>query len=144
MPVETLAAQASETRLRRASAANHWRTNMSTKANHTPGPWHCNLGTGTNLTNDPSIWADNAIVALAGGPDDSGYTDTTIANARLIAAAPELLAACKAAVGALSQPVQTAGHETPHTCMILRGDAKVAVDCLRAAIAKATREVSNE
>lgn len=24
---------------------------------HTPGPWRCNLGNGSNLDNDPTIWA---------------------------------------------------------------------------------------
>lgn len=63
-------------------------------------------------------------------------------NARLIAAAPELLAACKAAIAALSQPVQFTKQDDRvfdnRPVQILRGDAKFAREILEKAVAKAT------
>lgn len=67
-----------------------------TKAQHTPGPWtHEGQGDITGIENDPSIGCvgkvDVACVYLRTVP---GRTE---ANARLIAAAPEMLAALKLA-----------------------------------------------
>ena len=49
-------------------------------AQHTPGPWHVN--------GERSIWAKNDRVAKMDQADGGGET---LANARLIATAPELL-----------------------------------------------------
>jgi len=59
------------------------------------------------------------------------------ANARLIAAAPELLVALKAIKASLNQPVQHTGIRNGASCDILRGDARTAVEFASAAIAKA-------
>jgi hypothetical protein len=60
-------------------------------ARHTPGPWTYPGGTG-NLIGGP----DRLRVADLGGLERS--PDERQANARLISAAPDLLAACKALV----------------------------------------------
>lgn len=59
---------------------------------HTPGPWHAKTNHFIMATEkDPKVIAE--IV------DDPAFPDgTQTANARLIAAAPELLAACKFAL----------------------------------------------
>lgn len=64
---------------------------------HTPGPW-----TVRYLTN---VFADKRSVASTGGyatngPDEEAVSAENVANACLIAAAPDLLAACKAIVDA--------------------------------------------
>ena len=72
---------------------------MSTKnAQHTPGPWH--LSECAGQTTDAGICAESGLHIT----DVGGYgmrDDQNEANARLIAAAPELLAAleCLVAVG---------------------------------------------
>jgi len=64
---------------------------------HTPGPWEVNL---FDDTERPGIKADNFSVVFFGvrDEDDAGVWGRTaeeeIANARLIAAAPDLLKAC--------------------------------------------------
>jgi len=61
---------------------------------HTPGPWTVEEGT-------------HIIPANGGGSVAAAYGDDleqAYANAALIAAAPELLAACKQVIAALSQP----------------------------------------
>ena len=60
-------------------------------AQHTPGPWHVN--------GERSIWAKNDRVAKMDQADGGGET---LANAQLIAAAPELLEACELALEALT------------------------------------------
>lgn len=60
---------------------------------HTPGPWHCSHETslhGTKLI----YGADGYLIADAGRIHHRTETEME-ANARLIAAAPELLEACK-------------------------------------------------
>jgi hypothetical protein len=55
---------------------------------HTPGPWKAN-GNG--------VHRGTSCVAIAYDPSvASGVTDVTVSNARLIAAAPDLLEACNA------------------------------------------------
>jgi hypothetical protein len=66
-------------------------------ARHTPGPWTYPGGTG-NLIGGP----DRLRIADLGGLERS--PDERQANARLIAAAPDLLAACKAFAAARSNP----------------------------------------
>ena len=71
---------------------------------HTPGPWNVDdLG-------DESFCETNHKYGI-GSPNSpcyrlakiEGLGETALANARLIAAAPDLLAACKAAKGVLDQ-----------------------------------------
>lgn len=54
---------------------------------HTPGPWHVSSNTAQDL-----VCAGDEVVADCTTGD---LPDISIANARLIAAAPELLEACK-------------------------------------------------
>lgn len=67
-------------------------------AEHTPGPWNPGRSDmGTVVDNHLSKWiyAGDQYVAVASGRI-AGPWDEVMANARLIAAAPDLLAACKA------------------------------------------------
>lgn len=62
------------------------------KSSHTPGPWNWNKERDQVASNHPD-WEFSLICKIATG-EDRKQED---ANARLIAAAPELLEACKAA-----------------------------------------------
>lgn len=67
---------------------------MSDKATHTPGPW---LAAEDEVGTNPDICIEAigyGIIADVGG----GLPHVRRANARLIAAAPDLLAACEAAL----------------------------------------------
>lgn len=70
-------------------------------SNHTPGPWRV-LSTRETRVGGPRITAEGSTpfrsVAIA---DVWGNEDETLANARLIAAAPELLEAIKLCVATL-------------------------------------------
>lgn len=66
---------------------------METKTQHTPGPWKFELGTKTIRSIPENYWL--ATMDSWDGAVDHG------ANATLIAAAPDLLAACKDAMAAL-------------------------------------------
>jgi hypothetical protein len=61
---------------------------------YTPGPWH----TGSDEDGDIVYGPDCELVASAAGDGDA---EAEVANARLIAAAPELLWACETALRAL-------------------------------------------
>ena len=69
---------------------------------HTPGPWRV----GKNYA---SVVADHPVPEIRGSDDTEAYGGHLICesaaecNQALIAAAPELLAACKAALGAFEQ-----------------------------------------
>lgn len=60
---------------------------------HTPGPWSVSCAANAAFTRHPSILSDAGEVAKATWAGSEQQTD---ANARLISAAPELLAAVKA------------------------------------------------
>ena len=105
---------------------------MNTK--HTPGPWI----EAAHSTHDIRICAgppnDRYSVAVVegrifrGSPDPKLATSEGLANARLIAAAPDLLAACQAALRLYGSDAEGAnGCASPE---------ELAID-LRAAIAKA-------
>ena len=103
---------------------------MDTK--HTPGPWYAGLyDTSPNFLRVGKHMAvgregDDMLIAVCGTP---GFA-TSEADARLIAAAPDLLAACKAMLELT---------ETDH------GDSEetdAAFDLARAAIAKAESEAA--
>lgn len=119
-------------------------------AKHTPGPWQVrDLGlfewhrspfnpwrrllihTPKPEGSGPTVLFAKSICELA---DPSTDTDMQSANARLIAAAPDLLAACRAALSLI---------ESEHCCAI-SGEPEPEyaedVERLRAAIAKATKE----
>ena len=61
-------------------------------AKHIPGPWHVRV----------EIWATDPSILIAECCTLDGPTEA-LANARLIAAAPELLAACKTALVVVSE-----------------------------------------
>jgi len=101
----------------------------------TPGPWEVDGDTikgprGNTIAEccGYSVKAEDPAQKAQGGRE---------ANAKLIAAAPELAQALKAIIAALTQPVQTSGNQDPATCAILRADAAFAVKTAQAALAKA-------
>jgi hypothetical protein len=108
--------------------------------NHTPGPWH---GNGTNNSPTPdtyAVWADNGRFVCSfrypfrpGDPEDAPDAERE-ANARLIAAAPELLAALQALIPVLDKLWEYDGD----VMGMLHNRAADADDAARAAIAKAT------
>ena len=80
---------------------------MSTTTQHTPGPWHIGSGNG-----EGSIFAENGRMRLETGGTtlypichnvSTWNIDEDDANARLIAAAPELLTALETCVSELNQ-----------------------------------------
>lgn len=98
---------------------------------HTPGPW-------TNKEHSTFVWSVHGNVCACGDPHASGHVGYTecgvgcqwlgeaVANAHLIAAAPDMLAALKALVDADNAPlVMSDAHSV------------VLMDNVRAAIAKA-------
>jgi tellurite resistance protein len=101
---------------------------------HTPGEWHTNSGQVYSL--DETRGATIALVSDHHGPD------VQQANARLIAAAPDLLAALKSIAAILNLPVQYTSSQSADQdvaqVLILRTDSRVARNVARAAIAAAT------
>lgn len=104
------------------------------KSPHTPGPWSlrkANYWGRTAYYVDPPEKSSVAVVLM----DRRGpllITEEDKANARLIAAAPELVAACRAALALLTGDGWdgTLGHHKDNPIPVL----------LRAAIAKAEKE----
>lgn len=104
------------------------------QTNHTPGPWHVfeplsKFGTAASV----GAWlpdgkSRNLICEAIDQTDDPYDHETGLANARLIASAPSLLAACEAALDFLNRMQDELKH---------RGEALAQRDNLRAAIAKA-------
>jgi len=83
---------------------------------HTPGPWFvgrrgyntAGIEVGPRYPNGPGIWS---IAYVEDEDNDDLPADEQDANARLIAAAPDLLAACKALLVRLAvKDRQLAGH----------------------------------
>ena len=91
---------------------------------YTPGPWR--VSDGDDLWVAGPISTDNVICDIVPRDADS-YTEEDEANAALIAAAPDLLEACKRALSGAWLHA-TSGHS----------DAVAVHDELRAAIARAT------
>ena len=93
-------------------------TKTTEAARHTPGPWHAYSGLGVDVVN-----ADEGrieVVELRSQPPD-----TRVANARLIAAAPDMLEVCEELLKAYNIDICDAIAYKP------------AVEMARAAIAKA-------
>ena len=115
---------------------------MTTKTQHTPGPWYV-------LGPHPSVYVGPCVDGGCGGeyPEPPQYdpvcqvhwcpdykteaTDEEMANARLIAAAPELLQALRDMVAAASGQPKSCGHEFDCVCPF---------EAARAAIRKAEGE----
>lgn len=96
---------------------------------HTPGPWFVSdddLTTVYHRLETLANYSEPAIAdcSVAAGWDGASDQETSEANARLIAAAPELLAALRLAVELLAQQ---------HTA----GAAQIVPASIRAALAKA-------
>ena len=91
---------------------------------HTPGPWAVDLT--PSAINVDSDMGGICQVFGADNPDDE-----TIPNARLIAAAPDLLSACRMALGDITQTVNY-DEGDPQTL--------ATVAAIEAAIAQATGE----
>lgn len=70
------------------------------EAKHTPGPWRAHCG-----QNSIDIQPDIAKVYIQAGRYDGSQSKQRTANANLIAAAPELLEACKSAEWLIQQLV---------------------------------------
>jgi len=74
---------------------------------HTPGPWYVAandaLGRRGQEHAHHTVHADNGVPVCRMGGNTTAHTDTR-ANARLIAAAPELLAALRAIKAAIEAP----------------------------------------
>ena len=70
---------------------------MSETANHTPGPWEIGARM-TRVEVLPKGWNMPMCVADCGTEHAPDSKHERVANARLIASAPDLLAACRAAV----------------------------------------------
>ena len=99
-----------------------------TKPSHTPGPWRVSEDLGT--CDGIEIYAGiNEYLISNVNPNRPQFE----ANARLIAAAPELLAACEGVLGVLNHGTPTKEDGTPNTHW-------KHIDIIRAAIAKATGE----
>lgn len=114
-------------------------TNASAPAGgaHTPGPWSSH---GCSVYQD-STWKDGTqsggrVIALAHeqADVDGMPSDEDLANARLIAAAPELLAACRATLAYLGCEAEELDREGKHNAA---ANTRELAAQLRAAIAKA-------
>ena len=67
-------------------------TNKTTTASHTPGPWHTG---GINPISAPVIYAADGFAVADATVYHRHHDGQTAANARLIAAAPDLLASLR-------------------------------------------------
>jgi hypothetical protein len=96
---------------------------------HTPGPWGIPEPDEdiTYLAVTYKGKADTQVIAIVNGPGSGATRDSMIANARLIAAAPELLRGCNAALAYLADPASK-----------FTNNRTSAAEIIRAAIAKAT------
>ena len=88
---------------------------------YTPGPWAIRMPADGFQTRHPAIDGDTGGVALA---EWNGNVERTNANARLIAAAPELLAALQWAIDQVEDDLDL--------------DHQAALKAARAAVARAT------
>jgi len=82
---------------------------MKENKEHTPGSWFAAPDT-TNNNGDYGIWTDDGPFNIA-TVHGSGNSQA-LANAAMIAAAPDLLAACKLAVRFVEDVCK--GHQWPH------------------------------
>lgn len=119
------------------------------KSQHTPSPWLVRF-------DEDSFDSKLSVLEVIDGSDASlnhpqgelvlarvnvsafaPHMDEPLANARLIATAPDLLAALEFVSGALSQPVFRNGSSDSASASIMREDAKVILNHIGEIIAKA-------
>jgi hypothetical protein len=91
---------------------------VESKAKHTPGPWELGheLGEGFSIVREIAPHSGQLLVVATSGTQKKfmGHQidrETAQANARLIAAAPELLEACKRLLIAHTANIQAQGYE---------------------------------
>lgn len=114
---------------------------MNSKPTHTPGPWHINPVSDSRLSFQVGAVNDrqaSGLVCRAYGNNP----DHAEANARLIASAPELLAALDIAAAAVYEFTRSALIEAGHTRGINGSAGKIALENpiyiqARAALSKA-------
>ena len=100
----------------------------TTAEKHTPGPWHANMTEGLDENDQPEYLIGNNDDIFAFAIVNGETWDECAANARLIAAAPKLLAELKQFVSRWSKyPKKPTGNEL-----------EVYLDAAREAIAQAT------
>lgn len=81
---------------------------------HTPGPWHATI---KQEGREHPIYNEQALlVALVG----SNNKTVSVANARLIAASPDLLAACREVAGHIDPTFPDPTMSRPEAMMLLR------------------------
>ena len=103
----------------------------------TPGPWYASVNLRGMKCTSPGIdidAADNSNVALAHHEASDRPESETRANARLIAAAPDLLAALQALLNRQSQLCMDENHRYDHYAAW-----EASQEAARAAIAKAVQ-----
>ena len=111
-----------------------------TKNEFTPGPWTVDRLRIIRNGTQPTGLFNVADCADPTANQRDGNIEERIANAKLIAASPDMLAALEAIHAALNQPVHHSGTHTPETADVLRMDAAIARDMAMAAIKKAKGE----
>ena len=100
---------------------------MEQKAAHTPGPWNCNRSSASGYDIVCSENSPTDVCVISRRDKTTGEID---ANARLIAAAPELLEALREFVSLMPSAEGLGGHAPI-------GAFQIVADLARAAIAKA-------
>lgn len=107
----------------------------NSKASWTPGPWQSSVPPSSCLTIRNVETENGIIIAKIGHKDSSmGHIAEHVANARLIAAAPELLEACRCALNQLDAAKPLSG------CHV--SSLKADIQIIRDAIAKAAAPTS--
>ncbi|WP_043588450.1 hypothetical protein [Geminisphaera colitermitum] len=97
--------------------------NPTNKISHTPGPWKVREDYTGDFLTELEIIADNSYyhrIARINAEEESALVQEQGANARLIAAAPELLAALKECLDLL-----TVGHNS-HAYTVVRAGKAIA------------------
>ena len=111
------------------------------KTNHTPGPWKADLSPGSFRTVDGAdgecVAKVDLVITKANSNKWQPDTETTEANTRLIASAPELLEALQALV----DYCQTPRHQSEG---MTRAPKQSQIDFARAAISKAINKSRHE